>query len=159
MLANRAIPPGAAAETEFQLACIAIKHAAEDAGIPLADIDGSSPTRATATSPRGSRLKRSESTLPDSVRWPGWRAARVAAALAIADAAVTAGYANSVSASVSLAQGQFDASARRARAIALLGSRRSNAYGLASAAMWYGMVAKRWMHDHGVTEESLRKSR
>ena len=88
--------PGGASETEFQLACIAIKNAVTDAGLRMGDIDGfvsyasdrNTPTRlATALGVDETRL--------GALSWDGGGNG-VAGTLVLADAAVTAGYANYV---------------------------------------------------------------
>src|SRR5262249_52203097 len=148
--------PGAASETEFQLACIATKNAAEDAGLPIEEIDGfvsyagdrNTPTRlATALGVKATRL--------GALAWDGGGNG-VAGTLAIADAAVTAGYANYVVCFRSLAQGQFGRFGQ-ARPSRYVGGEQSFRvpHGLAAAAVMYAVVVKRVMHEHGVTEESL----
>ena len=153
---SRFYRPGAATETEFQLACIAIKNAADDAGLPVAEIDGfvsyagdrNVPTRlATALGVNATRL--------GALSWDGGGNG-VAGSLAIADAAITAGYANYVVCFRSLAQGQFGRFGQARPASHAGGEQAFRVpYGLASAAMMYAMIVKRFMHDHGVTEESL----
>ncbi len=148
--------PGAATETEFQLACIAIKAAAEDAGLTVEDIDGfvsyagdrNVPTRlATALGVKATRL--------GALAWDGGGNG-VTGSLAIADAAVTAGYANYVVCFRSLVQGQFGRFGQARPTNRIAGEQALRVpYGLASAAMMYAMIAKRFMHEHGVTEESL----
>lgn len=155
---SRYYRPGAAPETEFQLACIAIKNAAEDAGIPLEDLDGfvsyandrNTPTRlATALGVRELRF--------GALAWDGGGNG-VAGALALADAAVTAGYANYVVCFRALAQGQFGRFGQ-ARERAQLRPQGADAFrvpfGLVTPAAWYAMIAKRFMHEHGVTEHAL----
>lgn len=153
---SRFYRPGAATETEFQLACIAIKNAAEDAGLDVKEIDGfvsyagdrNTPTRlATALGVKATRL--------GALAWDGGGNG-VAGSLALADAAVTAGYANYVVCFRSLSQGQFGRFGQ-ARPTNRIGGEQALRvpYGLASAAMMYAMITKRFMHEHGVTEEAL----
>ena len=147
---------GAATETEFQLACIAIRNAAEDAGIRVSDIDGfvsyagdrNVPTRlATALGVDATRF--------GALAWDGGGNG-VTGALAVADAAITAGYASYIVCFRSLAQGQFGRFGQARPSNRVGGEQAFRVpYGLASAAQWYAIVVKRWMHDHGVTEESL----
>ncbi|MEJ2340538.1 MAG: hypothetical protein P8Y15_16830, partial [Gemmatimonadales bacterium] len=93
--------------TEFQLACIAIQRAVADAGLELADIDGfvsytdqrNLPTRLARA--LGLRELRWAATT-----WPGGGNS-VAAAVQLADAAVSAGYAHHVVVFRALAQGQY----------------------------------------------------
>jgi acetyl-CoA acetyltransferase len=153
---SRYYRPGGAPETEFQLAVTAIRNAVADAGLTLADIDGFTsyandrnvPTRLSAQLGNGE-------TRWCALAWDGGGNG-VAGAVAMADAAITAGYANYVVAFRSLAQGQFGRFGQMrgaGRAQGLNAFR--TPYGLASAAMQYAMITKRFMHEHGVTENAL----
>ncbi len=78
------------------------------------------------------------------------------AAVTLADAAITAGYARCVVAFRSLAQGQFGRYGQSGR------SRRSRGagaftvpYGIQTPAQICAMQTQRFMHDHGVTQDSL----
>jgi acetyl-CoA acetyltransferase len=147
---------GEAPETEFQLACIAIRSAATDAGLELADVDGfvsyldarNDPVRLSAA--LGCR------NVAFAAQTWGGGGNGMAAAVAIADAAVTAGYAKHVVAFRALAQGQFgrygQAPARRrlpspACYTAL--------YGLLTPAQICAMQTARFMHEHGVGQDAL----
>ena len=152
--------PGAARETEFQLAVIANKNAAEDAGIKVEDIDGfvsyasdrNTPSRlATALGVKEGRFA--------ALAWDGGGNG-VAGTLAIADAAVTAGYANYVVCYRSLAQGQFGRFgqarvAGRDRVPSDAGGAYRAPYGIMVPAHWYAMMAMRYMYEHGITENAL----
>ncbi len=76
--------------------------------------------------------------------------------MTIADAAVSAGYADCIVVFRSLAQGQFGrygqaAGARRARGAAAY----TAPYGMLTPAQTTAMQTMRFMHDHGVTQDSL----
>src|SRR5690606_36632176 len=80
----------------------------------------------------------------------------VAGALVQADAAVTAGYANYVVAFRSLAQGQFGRFGQARPSNKAMGEGAFRApYGLATAASNYAMISRRWMHEHGVSQDAL----
>ena len=153
---SRYYRPGAATETEFQLACIAIQNAAADAGLKIAQIDGfvsyagdrNEPTRmATALGVDATRFT--------GMSWGGGGNG-VAGAVALADAAVTAGYANYIVCFRALAQGQFG---RFGQARTTARAEGDNAfrtpYGLASAAMMYAIIVKRFMYEHNISQDAL----
>jgi acetyl-CoA acetyltransferase len=149
---------GAATESEFQLTCTAIRRAAEDAGISVKDIDGfvsyandrNIPTRlATALGVRELRFS--------GLAWDGGGNG-VAGALAVADAAVTAGYANYVVCYRGLAQGQFGrfGQARERGRMRAEGHEAFRIpFGVVAPATWYAIIARRFMYEHGITENSL----
>jgi acetyl-CoA acetyltransferase len=146
---------GGATESEFQLACIAIRRAVEDAGLSLADVDGfvsymdrNEPVRLSAA------LGVGELNFTGQTFGGGGNGA--AAAVTLADMAVTAGYARCVVVFRALAQGQFHrygqaGRARRARGIAAY----TSPYGMMSAAQICAMQTMRYMHEHGVSQDSL----
>lgn len=154
--------PGRAMEagyTEFQLACTAIKNAAEDAGIAVEDIDGfvsyagdrNTPTRlATALGVKETRY--------GAMSWDGGGNG-VASTLATADAALTAGYANYIVCYRGLAQGQFSrmgqarVSSGRSRTAGVDAFR--GPYGIIVPAHWYAMITKRYMYEHGIGQDAL----
>jgi len=97
---------GKAPETEFQLACIAIRNAVADAGLTMADVDGfvsymdrNEPVRLSAALGTGD--------LDFTAQTFGGGGNGAGAAVTLADAAISAGYAECVVAFRSLAQGQF----------------------------------------------------
>src|SRR5215831_21098302 len=97
---------GNAPESEFQLACIAIRNAVADAGIAMAEVSGfvsymerNEPVRLSAALGVGD-LNFTAQTFGGGGNGAG-------AAVTIADAAVTAGYAECVVVYRALAQGQF----------------------------------------------------
>jgi len=150
--------PGGATESEFQLACIAIRNAAEDAGIRVQDIDGfvsyasdrNVPTRlATALGVDATRFS--------ALAWDGGSNG-VCGTLVLADAAITAGYANFIVCFRSLAQGQFGrfGSGRQGNVARAEGDAAFRIpYGLTTPAMWYAMIAMRFMHEHGISHDAL----
>ncbi|MCU1504581.1 MAG: Acetyl-CoA acetyltransferase [Ilumatobacteraceae bacterium] len=146
---------GGAPISEFQLACDAIKNAVADAGLALADVDGlvsymdrDEPVRLSAALGLGD-LQFSAQTFGGGGNGSG-------AAVTLADAAITAGYAETVVVFRSLAQGQFHrygrpSVGRRARGAAAY----TAPYGMLSPAQITAMQTMRFMHDHGVSEDSL----
>jgi acetyl-CoA acetyltransferase len=150
--------PGGAPETEFQLACIAIKNAVADAGLDMAQIDGfvsyagdrNTPTRlATALGVDNTRLA--------AMAWDGGGNG-VCGTLALADAALTAGYASYVVCYRALAQGQFGRfgqAGERAHGRASGVDAFRVPYGHVSAAMMYAMITRRYMHEHNISQNAL----
>src|SRR3954469_16995181 len=97
---------GGATESEFQLAAIAIRNAVDDAGLTMADVDGfvsymdrNEPVRLSAALGTGD-LNFTAQTFGGGGNGAG-------AAVTLADAAISAGYAECVVAFRALAQGQF----------------------------------------------------
>lgn len=154
---------GKATETEFQLACIAIRNAVKDAGLDLKDIDGfvsyleprNDPARLSAAL----GLKHVEFTAQTF----GNGGNGMASSVMIADAAVKAGYAKNVVVFRAIAQGQFG---RFGQAIAggaggdggsrvLAPVAYTVPYGILSAPHFNAMQTQRFMYEHGVTQEAL----
>lgn len=148
---------GGSPETEFQLALKAIGRAAEDAGLELSKIDG----LISYMDDRNDPLRLSAALGLEDLRWSvtPWAGGgnNSSAAVQLADAAICGGYADYVVAFRSLAQGQFYR----------LGSAFSGftgaagdysyrmPYGLMSPAQECALHTKRFMHDHGVSQEAL----
>jgi len=146
---------GEATESEFQLACIAIRNAVDDAGLTMRDVDGvvsymerNEPVRLSAALGMGD--------LAFTAQTFGGGGNGAGAAVTLADAAITAGYARCVVAFRSLAQGQFGRYGQSGR------SRRSRGagaftvpYGIQTPAQICAMQTQRFMHEHGVTQDSL----
>src|SRR3954454_5933766 len=146
---------GEAPESEFRLACTAIRHAVADAGLAMSDVDGlvsymdrNEPVRLSAALGTGD-LNFSAQTFGGGGNGAG-------AAVTIADAAVTAGYAECVVVYRALAQGQFGRYGQAG------GPRRSQGagaftapYGMLSPAQICAMQTMRFMHEHGVTQDAL----
>lgn len=149
---------GESPHTEFQLACIAISAAAEDAGIALADIDGfvsysdsrNGPTRlASALGIKNLRFA--------GTTWPGGGNS-VAAAMQIADAAVRTGYAHNVVVFRAIAQGQFGrfGQAQSGSGGVLGGSFAYNGpYGLMTPAQQCALRTAAFMHTYSISQEAL----
>lgn len=148
---------GGSPDTEFQLACTAIQRAVEDAGLDLAEVDGLT----TYMDQRNSPLRLGEALGLKELRWSMTPLAgggnNSAAILLSADAAISAGYANYVVAFRSLAQGQFHrlGSGHGGGGGGPTGMQWGRPYGLLTPAQECAMHTKRWMHDHGVSQEAL----
>lgn len=146
---------GKAPETEFQLACIAIRNAVADAGLAMSDIDGfvsymdrNEPVRLSAALGAGD-VNFTAQTFGGGGNGAG-------AAVTLADAAVSAGYAECVVAYRSLAQGQFARYGQAGRIRRAAGVFAYTApYGMLTPAQTTAMQTMRFMHDHGVTQDSL----
>jgi acetyl-CoA acetyltransferase len=141
--------------SEFQLACVAIRRAVEDAGLTLGDVDGlvsymdrNEPVRLSAALGLGD-LNFSAQTFGGGGNGSG-------ASVTLADAAISAGYAETVVVFRSLAQGQFDRYGRPRQGRRAAGSAAYTApYGMLSPAQICAMQTTRFMHEHGVTNDSL----
>lgn len=146
---------GGATETEFQLACIAIRRAVDDAGLRMHDVDGfvsymdrNDPVRLSSALGAGD-LNFSAQTFGGGGNGAG-------AAVTLADAAVTAGYAECVVAYRSLAQGQFGRYGQAGVSRRASGNAAFTApYGLQTPAHICAMQTTRYMHDHGVSQDAL----
>ena len=97
---------GGSPDSEFVLACTAIRNAVEDAGLTMADVDGfvsymerNEPVRLSAALGTGD--------LDFTAQTFGGGGNGAGAAVTIADAAISAGYADCIVVFRSLAQGQF----------------------------------------------------
>jgi len=146
---------GGATESEFQLACIAIRRAVEDAGLTMADVDGfvsymerNEPVRLSAALGTGD--------LAFTAQTFGGGGNGAGAAVTIADAAISAGYAECIVVFRSLAQGQFHRYGQTGRARRSRGNGAFTVpYGLSTPAQICAMQTMRYMHDHGITQDSL----
>lgn len=146
---------GEAELSEFQLACVAIRNAVADAGLTMADVDGfvaymerNDPVRLSAALGAGD-LNFTAQTFGGGGNGAG-------AAVTLADAAISAGYAECVVVFRALAQGQFGrygqmGGSRRARGAAAY----TAPYGLATPAQICAMQTMRFMADHDVSQDSL----
>ncbi|MFV0308373.1 MAG: thiolase C-terminal domain-containing protein [Desertimonas sp.] len=146
---------GAARHTEFQLACIAIRNAVADAGLSMSDVDG-----LVSYMDRNEPVRLSAALGTGDLDWTaqtfGGGGNGAGAAVTLADAAVSAGYAECVVAYRSLAQGQFARYGRAGRMRRSSGVAAFTApYGLLTPAQITAMQTTRFMHDHGVTQDSL----
>jgi len=146
---------GGATESEFQLACIAIQNAVADAGLTMRDIDGvvaymerNEPVRLSAALGMGD--------LAFTAQTFGGGGNGAGAAVTLADAAITAGYARCVVAFRALAQGQFARYGQSGRARRSRGAGAFTVpYGIQTPAQICAMQTQRFMFDHGVTQDSL----
>ncbi len=148
---------GRATQTEFQLCCTAIRNAAADAGIDIADIDGF----VSYNDQRNDPLRLARALGIKNLRWSSqsWAGGgnNAAAAVQMADAAVSAGYAENVVAFRALAQGQFGRFGQaRGSGRTMDGDMAWKApYGLLSPAQECALHSARFMHDHGISQEAL----
>lgn len=143
--------------TEFQLACLAIRRAVEDAGLDLADIDGLT----SYMDPRNSPLRLAAALGLKELRWSmtPWAGGgnNSAAVMQSADAAVSGGHANYVVVFRALAQGQFRrfGQGQGGAGDTSGGMTWGRPYGFMTPAQECALHTKRWMHDHGVSQEAL----
>jgi acetyl-CoA acetyltransferase len=148
---------GRAPDSEFQLACTAIRNAVEDAGLSLADVDGF----ISYADDRNPPLRLAAALGVRELRWTSEPFSgggnNVGAALQLADAAVTAGYARHVVVFRAIAQGQFFRFGQAHAGAGKLppGAAWAGLYGLLSAAQQCAMQTKRFMHDHAISQEAL----
>jgi len=149
---------GEAAESEFQLACIAIRNAVEDAGLMLREVDGF----VSYMDVRNDPIRLSTALGTDAVDFTaqawGNGGNGVASAIQIADAAVCAGYAKHVVVFRALAQGEFGrfGQGNYGGAGAVAGSRAFEMpFGLVTPAHINAMQTTRFMHEHGVSQDAL----
>jgi acetyl-CoA acetyltransferase len=148
---------GDSPDTEFQLACTAIKRAADEAGVPLSEIDGIVSYMDTRNDP----LRLASALGLRELRWSattwGGGGNNAAAAVQLADAAVVAGYAKNVIAFRALAQGQFS---RFGRPEGIAGQAGGDMawkapYGFMSPAQECAMHTRRFMDDYGISQDAL----
>lgn len=151
---------GESPHTEFQLACIAIRRAVEDAGLALADVDGF----VSFTDLRNTPLRLARALGVKQLRWTGipWAGGgnSMAAAVQLADAAVSSGHARHVVVFRALAQGQFgrfgQAGGSAGAGSVVAGARAFNgAYGIVTPAQQCALHTARFLHDHGISQEAL----
>jgi acetyl-CoA acetyltransferase len=148
-------PRGKAPETEFQLACIAIRNAVEDAGLTMRDVDG-----LVSYMDRNEPVRLSAALGTGDLNWTaqtfGGGGNGAGAAVTLADAAVSAGYAQCVVVFRALAQGQFARYGQAGRMRRSPGAMAYTApYGLLTPAQTTAMQTMRYMHEHGVTQDAL----
>lgn len=150
---------GGSPHSEFQLACIAIQRAVEDAGLELADIDGF----VSYMDSRNDPIRLARALGIRNLRWTGspWSGGgnNSCASIQAADAAVSAGYAKHVVVFRALAQGQFGRFGQSGGGGGggyLGGAFAWNAiYGLMTPAQQCALHTARFMHDHGISQEAL----
>src|SRR5262249_10830298 len=146
--------------TKFQLACIAIHRAVEDAGLELSDVDGF----VSYLDQRNTPVRLARALGLKELRWTGipWAGGgnSMAAAVQVADAAVSAGYARHVVVFRALAQGQFGRFGQadgRSRGGAYMGGPFvwEGTYGVLSPAHQCALHTARFMRDHSISQEAL----
>lgn len=142
--------------TEFQLAVQSIQRAAEDAGLPTSELDG----LISYMDNRNSPLRLAAALGMNELSWSNtpWAGGgnNSAAAVQLADAAVSGGYANYVVVFRALAQGEFYRLGSSAGKYATSrGTTWGYPYGLISPAQECAIHTKRWMHDNNVSQEVL----
>lgn len=146
---------GGSPDSEFVLACTAIRNAVDDAGLTMADVDGfvsymerNEPVRLSAALGTGD--------LDFTAQTFGGGGNGAGAAVTIADAAISAGYADCIVVFRSLAQGQFHRYGQSGRARRSRGAGAFTVpYGISTPAQICAMQTMRYMHEHGVTQDSL----
>jgi len=149
---------GEATETEFQLACIAIQNAVDDAGLALSDVDGFVSYMDMRNDPARLSVALGIKALDFTAQTWGGGGNGVASAVAIADAAVTAGYAKHVVVFRALAQGQFGrfGQGQYGGAGAGAGSRAFEVpFGLMTPSHINALQTSRFMYEHGVSQDAL----
>lgn len=147
---------GAAPVSEFQLLCEAILKAVDDAGLAVEQIDGfasysndrNDPTRLAAAL-----------GVPDvsfaNMFWGGGGGGG-SGAVGNAAAALVAGYAKYVLVYRALAQGQFGRFGQAPQtSSAAYPNSYTAPYGVMSPAQTYAMRVRRFMHDHGLSQDPL----
>jgi len=147
---------GRGSESEFQLACTAIRNAADDAGLALEEVDGFVSYSDDRNDPLRLAAALGIRALDFSAQTWGGGGNGVASAVMLADAALCAGYAKHVVVFRAIAQGQF----RRFGAYTRLDRVAGNAaytlpYGLLTAAHICALQTMRFMHEYGIDQEAL----
>lgn len=152
---------GQSPHTEFQLACTAIQRAVQDAGLDLAEIDGF----VSYLDQRNTPLRLARALGLKELRWTGipWGGGgnSMAAAMQLADAAVSAGYARHIVVFRALAQGQFgrfgQARGMGSGGGAYLGGPFAweGTYGILTPAHQCALHTARFMHDYSISQEAL----
>lgn len=150
---------GESPHTEFQLACIAIRRAVEDAGLALADVDGLVSFMDQRNVPV--RLARALGLKELRFAATTWAAGgnSMATAVQLADAAVSSGHARHVVVFRALAQGQFGRFGQAGGSggySGLTGSAAWNGtYGILSPAHQCALHTTRFLHRYGISQEAL----
>ena len=146
---------GGATDSEFQLACTAIRNAVEDAGLKMSDVDGFS-----SYMDRNEPVRLSAALGTGPLRFTGQTFGGggngAASAVCQADMAVSAGYADCVVVFRALAQGQFHRYGQAGKARVARGrSSFTSPFGMLSAAQTCAMQTMRYMYEHGVRQDAL----
>ncbi len=147
---------GRATESEFQLACIAIRNAVADAGLELADIDGFVSYMEMRNDPMRLATALGCKQLTYTAQPWGGGGNGMASAVMLADAAVSGGYAKHVVAFRALAQGQFGRFGQaRGAGYAAGGAAFTATYGLLSPAQICALQTSAFMARYGISQEAL----
>jgi acetyl-CoA acetyltransferase len=147
---------GAAPVSEFRLALEAILRACEDAGISAHQIDGF----ASYSNDRNDSVRMATALgLPElrfsNMFWGGGGGGG-SGAIGNAAAAIAAGYANFVVVYRALAQGQFGRFGQTPALKTISGPIAYTwPYGMSTPAQWIALRTRRFMHDHGITQDVL----
>ena len=148
---------GQAEDAEFKMGLQAILGAAEDAGIDVREIDGFASYSNDRNSPERLATALGIPEYRFSNMFWGGGGGGGSGAIANASAAIVAGYAKTVVVYRALAQGQFGRFGQGAAVPRIRGDAAFTApYGLMSPAQSFAMRVRRFMHDHGVSQEALR---
>ena len=147
---------GQSPKSEFQLAIEAITKAVEDAGLELKDIDGLSSYMESRNDPARLSAALGMKNVAFAAQPWGDGGNGLAASVGIADAAVSAGYAKNIVVFRALAQGQFGRFGQSKPATHVSGNDTFSAvYGMLSPAHNCAIQTTRFMHEYGVTQDSL----
>jgi acetyl-CoA acetyltransferase len=147
---------GGAKESEFLLACTAIRRAVEDAGLDVADIDGFVSYRDDRNEPLRLSSALGIRELNFTAQTWGGGGNGCASAVSLADSAVSEGHAEVVVVFRALAQGQFRRFGQASGDARAAGAQAYTApYGLASAPQMFAMMTMRFMHEHGIGRDAL----
>ena len=148
---------GAAPDAEFKLGLEAIMRAADDAGLPVRDIDGFASFSNDRNDPPRIASALGIRDLKFSNMFWGGGGGGGSGAIGNAAAAIVSGYADYVVAYRSLAQGQFGRFGQGSQAPKAAGAMGfTQPYGLMSPAQNFAMRVRRFMHQHSVGQEALR---
>jgi acetyl-CoA acetyltransferase len=148
---------GAAEDSEFKLGLEAIISAADDAGLPVKEIDGFASYSNDRNDPPRLQTALGIRDLKFSNMFWGGGGGGGSGAIANACAAIVAGYADYVVVFRSLAQGQFGRFGQGRAGGAVPGGAAFTApYGVMSPAQSFAMRVHRFMHEHGVKQDALR---
>ncbi|OAI44402.1 acetyl-CoA acetyltransferase [bacterium SCGC AG-212-C10] len=148
---------GGSPDPEFKLGLDAIIKAAGDAGIDVRDIDGFASFSNDRNDPARIATALGSKDVSFSNMFWGGGGGGGSGAMANACAAIVAGYSKYVVVYRALAQGQFGRFGQGAQTNYLPGGGAFTApYGLMSPAQTFAMRVRRFMHEHGVTQDALR---
>ncbi len=151
----------ASPHSEFQLACTAIGRAVDDAGLQLREIDGFVSYMDSRNDPVRLSAALGVERVDFTAQTFGGGGNGMASAVAIADAAIVAGYARNIVVFRALAQGQFgrfgQAGFGWSQGAQQVGGPHAytTPFGMVTAAQVNAMQTTRFMHEHGVTQDSL----